>query len=100
MSGIGKSVTLAVGGRKIVCSELTVAQVRQLLQQPPGRDLVDEALFPDIRLPDLPLFTGLKAEEIDQMLPSEIEEVVAGCKEANPTFFRMLAALSKQRQPA
>ena len=100
MSGIGKSVTLAIGARKVVCSELTVAQVRQLLQREVLGDLVDEALFTDVRLPDLPLFTGLTVEEIDQMLPSEIEEIVAGCKEANPAFFRMLAALSKQRQPA
>lgn len=100
MSGIGKSVTLAIGARKVVCSELTVAQVRQLLQQEVSGDLVDEALFTDIRLPDLPLFTELTAEQIDLMLPSELEEVVAGCKEANPAFFRMLAALSKQRQPA
>jgi len=39
-------------------------------------------------------------QEINQMLPSDLEEVVAGCKEANPTFFRMLGALSKLRQPA
>lgn len=100
MSSIGKSVTLSISGRKVVCSELTVAQIRQLLQQEPGRDLVNEALFQDIRLPDLPLFTGLSVEEIDQMLPSELENIVVGCKEANPSFFRMLAALIKQHQPA
>jgi len=100
MSDIGKSVIKSVGGRKIVCSELSVAQVRQLLQQSQGADLVDEVLLPDVRLPDLPLFTGLTVEEIDQMLPSDLEEVVAGCKEANPTFFRMLALLGKQQLPA
>lgn len=93
MSEIGKSVIKSVSGKKIVCSELTVAQARKLLQSQ-GGDLVDELLLEDIRLIDLPLFTELTADEIDQMLPSDLELVVAGCKEANPTFFRMLAKLA------
>lgn len=97
---IGKSVIKTISGRRVVCSELTVGQVRGLLQQTSTGDLVDELLLDEIRLVDIPLFTGLSAQELEEMLPSDLEELVQGCKEANPSFFRMLTkAASPQRQP-
>lgn len=98
---IGRSVIKTIsGGVRVCCMELTVAQVRGLLQPKPGSDVVDELLLEDLRLPDLPLFTGLKAEELEQMLPSDLETLVEGCKEANPSFFRMLATVASFRNPA
>ncbi|QTS88304.1 hypothetical protein JLK41_09130 [Ectopseudomonas khazarica] len=89
---IGRSVIKTIsGGVRVCCMELTVSQVRGLLQPRPGGDVVDELLLEDLRLPDLPLFTGLKVEELEQMLPSDLEQLVDGCKEANPSFFRLLA---------
>ncbi|TLX65069.1 hypothetical protein DN820_01790 [Stutzerimonas nosocomialis] len=99
-TAIGRSVIKEVAGRRVVCSELTVAQVRGLLQQGSAGDLVDELLLEDLRLADLPLFTGLVMEELERMLPSDLEVLVAGCKEANPSFFRMLAKLDSLQKPA
>lgn len=98
---VGKSVIRKLSdGRGISCLELTVGQVRGLLQPKPGADLVDELLLEDVRLVDLPVFTGLSIEDIEQMLPSDLEQLVDGCKEANPSFFRMLAKVASLRTPA
>lgn len=99
--GSGKSVIKTLsGGQRVCCMELTVGQVRGLLQATPGNDLVDELLLEEVRLPDLPLFTGLKLGDLEQMLPSDLEVLVEGCKEANPSFFRMLAKVASLRNPA
>lgn len=97
----GKSVIKTLGtGTRVCCMELTVAQVRGLLQAKPGNDLVDELLLEEVRLPDLPLFTGLKLADLEQMLPSDLEVLVEGCKEANPSFFRMLAKVASPLKQA
>lgn len=97
---VGKSVVKNIGPRSVVCRELTVAQVRELLQQKEGTDLVDELLLDGLRLVDLPVFTGLGEGELAEMLPSELEVIVAGCKEANPSFFRMLDRASNLQPKA
>lgn len=99
MSSIGKSTIIALGdGRKVVCSELTVAQARQFMLSP-STGIVEDLLFDDIRLSDLPLFTDLTDEEISGMVPSELSLIVGGCREANPDFFRMLAKAASYRTP-
>lgn len=99
-SAVGKSVIKKVAGLSVVCSELTVGQVRGLLQQNSDGDLLDELLLEDVRLADLPVFTGLPAEDLEQMLPSDLDVLVEGCKEANPSFFRMLAKLASLQKSA
>lgn len=92
---VGKTVIKTLSnGQRVCCMELTVGQVRGLLQPRPVSDVLDELLLEDLRLPDLPLFTGLKVEELEQMLPSDLEQLAEGCKEANPSFFRMLAKVA------
>ncbi|AVO56168.1 phage tail assembly protein [Ectopseudomonas mendocina] len=100
-STVGKSVIKALSdGRRVCCMELTVGQVRGLLEAQAGNNLVDELLLEEVRLVDLPSFTGLKPEELEQMLPSDLELLVEGCKEANPSFFRMLAKVASLRSAA
>lgn len=94
MSSIGKTKTIGVNGKEITVRELTVGGVRGLLQAEGTGNMVDEVLF-DIRLSDLHFFTSLKAEEITEMRPSELHEVVSACKEVNPHFFAMLAKVIK-----
>ena len=98
---VGKTVIVKLSGnRPVPCLELTVGQVRGLLQGNGTGVIVEELLLEDVRLIDLPLFTGLKAEDLEQMLPSDLELLVQGCKEANPSFFRMLAKVASLRQTA
>lgn len=98
-NGKSKIETLSTGQR-VCCMELTVIQLRGLLEAKTSNDLIDELLLEDIRLPDLPLFTGLKLEDLEHMLPSDLEKLASGCKEANPSFFRMLAKVASMRQTA
>lgn len=100
-SAVGKTVIKTLSnGQRVCCMELTVGQVRGLLQGAGSGDLVDELLLDDVRLVDLPLFTGLKKEELEQMLPSDLELLVEGCKEANRTFFTMLAKVARLQKVA
>lgn len=92
-NGKSKIETLS-DGRRVCCMELTVSQLRGLLEAKAGDNLIDELLLEDVRLPDLPLFTGLKLEDLEQMLPSDLEKLASGSKEANPSFFRMLAKVA------
>lgn len=100
MSELGSTALVMIGEKEVICRELTVAGVRQLLGNQGAGDLISEALFPDLRLGDLPQLTNLTTADIDAMRPSELAEVVEGCKKANPDFFAMLARLRKAPQPA
>lgn len=90
MSNIGKSVIKKVGEREVICRELTVSQVRGLMQTIGSGDLISDGLFEELRLVDLTTFTSLTADEIEAMFPSDLAVVVQGCKEANPDFFGLL----------
>lgn len=100
MSSMGKTVIKKIGAREVVCRELTVAAARLLLQGSAASDVLSDVLFEDVRLGDLLVFTNLTSDEVGEMLPSELIEVVAGCKEANPDFFAMLARLAKVQAEA
>lgn len=100
MSGLGKTVIRKLAGKEVVCRELSVAAVRGLLSSETRGDVLDEMLFEDVRLVDLPLFTTLTPEDVDMGLPSELDLIVEGCKEANPHFFGMLARFNKGRRTA
>ncbi len=95
--------------RDIVVSELTVAQMRQvmLLNTWPGDDpsqedlmhyQLDNFLFDGCRLSDLGVMANLKKEEISQLTGTELHKVLAKAKELNADFFgalvRMKAAQS------
>lgn len=98
MSGLGKTVVRKLSGKEVICRELSVEAVRKLLQPSAGSDLLDEMLFEDFRLIDIPLFTGLTSEDIAKALPSELDPIIEGCKEANPHFFGMLARYNNLRK--
>lgn len=100
MSDMGRTVTKTVGGKEVICREVTVAVARKILQAGQPASLIDAAIFEEVQLQDLPILTSLTAEEIDGMRPSELRIVVDGCKEANPDFFAMLARVSKAQKAA
>lgn len=85
---------IEVAGRTVTVRELTVAEIRAWLRgldqaEASGcmQDLVDLALMDDVSLSDIGRMTNLKAHEIEEFTPSEIEAVVAVCREVNPRFF-------------
>jgi hypothetical protein len=95
MSDIGKVVNKRIGNLDVVCRELTVGRLRGLLEGKPAMDLVRDFLFEDVRLGDLPAMTNLTTEQIEELPPSALSLVIAGCREANPDFFEMLARLKR-----
>ncbi|MEQ7921141.1 hypothetical protein ABQX22_18230 [Xanthomonas sp. WHRI 1810A] len=89
---------LIVGDITVMCREMTVLQVRNWLEthtQPVALDIVDSYLFVDCTLDDLKRMTDLKNEVIDGLKPSQVQEVIAVCKELNPHFFAMLGRLGQ-----
>lgn len=90
--------------RDIVVSELTVAQMRQvmMLNTWPGEEAcqdelmhyqLDNYLFDGCRLSDLGVMANLKKEEISQLTGSELRKVLAKAKELNPDFFGALVRM-------
>ncbi|WP_305590633.1 hypothetical protein [Pseudomonas sp.] len=100
MNDLGNTEVVAVGGKEVVCRELTVAGLRKVMAESGGTDLANNLLFEELRLSDLPAFTTLTADDVNALRPSEVAAVIAGCKKANPDFFAMLARVRKLQQPA
>lgn len=90
---------LLLDGKPVIVREMTVLQVRTWMtemQQPSAeRDIVDEALFRDCSLTDLPRMTSLTAADIDALRPSQLRQVIDLCKELNPDFFALMGLLVK-----
>lgn len=76
--------------KEVVVRELSVAAIRSVFAESSG-DSIGDALFLDIRLADLPTFTSLTKEDLEDLAPSQIRLVIDLCKEKNPDFFAMLA---------
>lgn len=79
----------------VTVRELTVAEVRAWLKDLAALDadgeidLADWLLFEGegLRLADFQRMTDLAARDLDALTPSELEAVLACCREVNPRFF-------------
>ena len=83
-----------IDGRAVTVRELTVAEVRNWLKdleqvREGGIDLVTEGIMADASISDVARMTDLSPEDLDNLTPSQIEEVVTSCREINPHFFRL-----------
>ncbi len=88
---------IVVDGQAVLCRELTVLQVRDWLNdmvRGASDDPLDSALFADCALGDVKRMTDLSDERIDAMRPSQLQQVIAVCKELNPHFFGMLGRVA------
>ncbi|MDF3932150.1 hypothetical protein [Pseudomonas citronellolis] len=98
MSEVAGRKLIKVGDLDVVVKELTVAEVRQLLDQESSGDIPDvigDSLFPDLRLADIPLLTNLTSNQLESLLPSQVQAVIEACRGVNRHFFEMTARLSK-----
>lgn len=88
---------IEVAGRTVTIREVTLkdyrAWLKDVIDQSKQEEIplysVDRDLFEDMALTDLPRFSDLTLEQIDEMRPSELHEVIAAIKEVNPDFFVM-----------
>lgn len=103
MSEVAGRKVLNVGGVEFTVKELCVAEIRSMIASEVngadrGVDLLGDFLLEGLRLRDLETMTTLKSEQIERMLPSQLEEVVEHCKSMNRLFFEMEARVSKRLQ--
>lgn len=98
-----ESKELRFGSIVVTVRELTVLQVRnwlsELTKTPEEFDIVGLAFFAECSFGDLQRMTSLRPEEIDQLRPSELKQVVALCKELNPDFFGFMERLTTAPTP-
>lgn len=89
-----RSVTL--GDRAVTVKELTVGEVRAWVVEVETGATVDplHALALDAcSLADLARMSDIAAGELERYTPSELAPLVTACRELNPHFFRVRAAL-------
>lgn len=86
---------ISIGGQQVTAREMTVAQVRQLMDTITADVIGDSLLGGALRLHDLSVMSSLTAAQIDDMTPSQLEELAKICREANRHFFEMLGRLEK-----
>lgn len=99
---------LKVGEFHITIREMTVSQVRNLLQdavisfEQPASDmasyLINNWLIQDASLSDLKRMSTLTDEQINALHPSDLRKIAETCKELNPDFFGLLARLTAASQ--
>jgi hypothetical protein len=94
MSEITTSTVHSIAGKDVIFKELSVAEIRTLMQRDREPDLVGNSLFTEMPLSDLPAFSSLTSEEVDALKPSQVREAIQRCKAANPDFFEWLARIS------
>ena len=95
MSEAHALVAKKIGGKDVIFKELTVADIRAFSLSSRDFEVINESLFEDMALPDIPTFTSLTSEDLEGMTPADIQKVIDGCKDLNPHFFKMLARLNQ-----
>lgn len=88
---------IEVAGRTVIIREVTLKDYRAWLKDVIAQSRQDEVplysvdrdLFEDLALTDLPRFTDLTVDQLDEMHPSDLRKVIAAIKEVNPDFFEM-----------
>lgn len=88
---VTKTITVGEGlnAQVVTVRELTVGEIRAWMKRAAegGGDVVDDTLLQEVSLPDLFSMTDLKADQVEGMTPSQLRQVVNGCREVNPDFF-------------
>ncbi|HDD52940.1 MAG TPA: hypothetical protein ENF32_02580 [Thermosulfidibacter takaii] len=91
------SKKVRLGDRDVMVKELTVAQVRQLLDEfeRPGEVHVLDMMFEEAPAMALSMSTGLEVAELEEYSPSELEPLKEAFLETNPFFVRLVKRLSR-----
>ena len=88
----GMTKTVQIADREITVRELAVWEVRNWIASLSGQDvdLVDELLIDGVQLSAVRLMSGISKEEMEQMMPSELDKIVDVAKQVNHRFFSMV----------
>lgn len=97
MTELTNSTVHTIAGKEIVFRELSVSGARKLMSKEPSADGFGDGLFETIRLADIPDFTSLSAADVEELLPSQLAQIIKLCERQNPDFFAWLARVSSYR---
>jgi hypothetical protein len=83
---------IQLGDQEVTVRELAVWEVRNWIASLSGQevDLVDELLIDGVQLSAVRLMAGISKEDMEQMMPSELDKVVDAAKQVNHRFFTMV----------
>lgn len=89
-----RSNVIQAGDDTVIIKEMTVSDVRKWLKdveqlRNDGINIVTEGIMGEASLTDVVRMTNLDMEDLDKMLPSYIDVIIAACREMNPHFFRL-----------
>lgn len=94
---------LTLGERNVMVKELTVAEVRAWMESEKRReeksDLLRDMLIDGVSFADMARMSDLSIEEMEQMLPSELQQLADACAEVNRVFFNLCARVAPLRAP-
>lgn len=88
---------ITLGSRTVTIKELTVGEVRDWLtevENERSEDPVHALALAECSLSDLARMSDIAAGSMEAFTPSELGDLVKACKDLNPHFFRVRAALS------
>ena len=88
----GMTKVIQLGDQEVTVRELAVWEVRNWIASLSGQevDLVDELLIDGVQLSAVRLMAGISKEDMEQMMPSELDKVVDAAKQVNHRFFTMV----------
>src|SRR5512139_3062192 len=93
MRGLTKTIT--INGVEITIREVSVAEIRAWMKglESEETDPMDVLLNKDVHMAAVRLVTGLTAEQLDEMTPSERRLLATKCAEVNGDFFDAVKTL-------
>lgn len=89
-------VPVPIGERTFKVRELSVRELREWIGRAESGAPVDPLrrfMFDDCSLDDLAQMCDISGDDLEGYAPSELEPLRAKCKELNPAFFRVRAAM-------
>ena len=88
----GMTKVIQLGDQEVTVRELAVWEVRNWIASLSGQevDLVDELLIDGVQLSAVRLMAGISKEDMEQMMPSELDKIVDAAKQVNFRFFTMV----------
>lgn len=89
-----KDIFTSASGRDVICRELTVTEIRDLLTAP-VTDHVDALVLEETSLSELAAMCDLSLDDMAGMAPSELTRLAEKVKGVNPGFFGLKARIEK-----
>lgn len=95
---MARSETVTIADRKFTATCLTVAQVRDVLDQVEAKDyrsgLIDRIFEDGLPEPAFYLSLGIKEKDIEDLVPEQVKDLMEAVAAANPTYADMEKRMS------